>query len=478
MYNDLITIGSVTIHTYGVMIAIGILAAYFTLEYRVKKCGLNQDKVFWLVIWCLAFGFAGAKILYFFTILPQIASDPSIILRSLADGWVVYGGIIGGILGAYLFCRRHRLQTLRFFDLGLASVALGQGFGRLGCFFAGCCYGVETDSWFSIVFEHSHFAPNGVHLVPTQLISSALDFLLALFLILLYRRKNHKPGQCAAMYLICYGVGRFILEFFRGDLIRGKVGIISTSQFISIFIVIAGLVLFVLVTRAKRKAPKTVIFDLDGTLLYTLDSIAHPTNEALKAYDLPEQPVENFKRYVGDGYVNAVKRALTDAGDPEFKKFEEVYAIGRKLYDEDPLYQVKPYPGMEDAIRKLKEGGLKLAVLTNKPHASAVEVVEHFFGKGTFDMICGQQENKPIKPDIRCTEPILKTMKVWPKECAYIGDSNTDMKMGKTADFYTVGVLWGYRSEEELRENHADVILTNPDEIPEECLWENIQKSV
>ncbi len=479
MYNDLFTIGSFTIHTYGLMTAIGIITAYLSMEYRIRKNGFDHTKVFWFVIWCLIFGYAGSKILYFLTILPQIAADPSLILRSLADGWVVYGGIIGGILGAWLYCRKNKLPALRYFDIGLASVALAQGFGRIGCFFAGCCYGVETDGFCAVTFTHSDFAPNGVPLVPTQLISSALDFLLCLLLVLAYRQKKNRPGQCTALYLICYGIGRFVLEFFRGDLIRGSVGTLSTSQFISIFIVIAGLVLYILCSRKEVKTAAACIFDLDGTLLSTLESIARPTNEALKAAGLSEQPVESYKLYVGDGYRNAVKRALADAGDSGLEHFDAVYAQGKQLYDAEPDYQVEPYKSIPETVQKLKKAGIRLAVLTNKPHASAVSVVEKFFGKETFDVICGQKDGLPLKPDPACTEPVLAALGLTKEDViCYIGDSSTDMQTGKNAGFYTVGVLWGYRSEEELKENNADLIIHEPERILGVCLWESIQKSV
>ena len=106
----------------------------------------------------------------------------------------------------------------------MPSVALAQGFGRIGCFLAGCCYGEETDSPIGIVFHESAYAPNGVNLIPTQLISSGLDFLHFLVLIWLARRVK-ADGQVAGCYLIFYSVGRFILEFFRGDMIRGNVGV-------------------------------------------------------------------------------------------------------------------------------------------------------------------------------------------------------------------------------------------------------------
>ncbi|MBQ6603634.1 MAG: prolipoprotein diacylglyceryl transferase [Eubacterium sp.] len=253
MYNELFKIGPVTIYGYGLMTAIGIIAAYLSCEYRAKKHGLDHTKVFGLVVSCCIFGYLGSKILYFLTILPQIIADPSIILRSLADGWVVFGGIIGGLLGAIWYTKRQKLDTWRFLDTGLASVALAQGFGRFGCFLAGCCDGRQTDSAFAIVFTHSAHAPNNVPLVPTQLISSALDFLLFFALVLFDRYVQHAPGESAALYLICYSVGRFILEFYRGDIERGAVGVLSTSQFISIFTAIAGIIIWIIRSRKRTK---------------------------------------------------------------------------------------------------------------------------------------------------------------------------------------------------------------------------------
>ena len=473
MYNDLFTIGSLTVHTYGLMTAIGIIVAYCTAEYRAKKNKLDDSKIFWLVIWCLVFGYICSKLLYWITILPSIIEDPSIILRTLADGWVVYGGILGGILGAWLFCRRNKLPTLKYFDIAIASVALAQGFGRLGCFFAGCCYGMETDSAFSIVFTNSQFAPNGVHLIPTQLISSALDFLLFVFLVLLYRRKKHIPGQCMAAYLICYSGGRFVLEFFRGDLIRGSVGALSTSQFISIFTLAAGIVLLLIVNKRGNVYDvlkyKAAIFDLDGTLLDTLESLERPTNAALREFGYEERPLEDFKRYVGNGYKNCIKNALADDGitDPEI--IERVYGFGSALYADDPTYNVKTYPDMKETLEGLKAKGMKLAVITNKPHISAPAVIEEFFGKGLFDIVQGRQEGMPAKPDPECVKGILEKLEVSPEECCYFGDSDTDMKLGKAAGFYTVGVTWGFRSREELEENNADMIIDEPEKIAEVC---------
>jgi len=239
MKNELITIGPITIYGYGLMIAIGIVAAYLVAEYRAKKKNLNSERIIALTIWCLVGGILGAKLLYYITQTKEIVADPKILL-DVSDGFVVYGGIIVGVLSGFLFCKKEKLDFLKYFDLVMPSIALAQGFGRIGCFLAGCCYGVETTSRFGIVFPETSYAPFGVPLMPTQLISSGLDFLNFFVLIILAKRVK-ADGQIAGFYLMFYSAGRFVLEFLRGDLARGSVGSLSTSQFIAIFLFVIGL---------------------------------------------------------------------------------------------------------------------------------------------------------------------------------------------------------------------------------------------
>ncbi len=251
MHNDLFSIGPVTVHGYGLMIAIGILAAYFTADHRAKKRNLDREVVLDLVFYCTIFGFLASKTLYILTQLKNIIEDPSRLL-SFTSGWVVLGGIIGGIFGGWLCCKIKKQDFWRFFDLVLPSVALAQAIGRIGCLLAGCCYGAETTCAFHIVFTDSAFAPNNVWLIPTQIISSGLDFLLFFALLVIDAKwRGDKHGTTGAFYLIFYSIGRFILEFYRGDLVRGTIGILSTSQFISIFTLVAGILLLVLARKGK-----------------------------------------------------------------------------------------------------------------------------------------------------------------------------------------------------------------------------------
>ncbi|MBS6643540.1 MAG: prolipoprotein diacylglyceryl transferase [Clostridiaceae bacterium] len=255
MKNDLLTIGPVTIHGYGLMIAIGFFAAYIAAEKRAKKMGMDPDQLFNLTIYTMVFGLLSAKLLYYITIIKDIIADPSLLLN-FTDGFVVYGGIIGGILAGYVFARVKKMDFWKYFDLVVPSIALAQGFGRIGCLLAGCCYGTETTSPIGIVFHESQFAPNGISLVPTQTISSALNF-LHFFILITFAKHKKADGQVAALYLIFYSIGRFILEFYRGDLIRGSVGQLSTSQFISIFVCIAGVILFIITGKKNPIAEET-----------------------------------------------------------------------------------------------------------------------------------------------------------------------------------------------------------------------------
>lgn len=254
MKADLFSIGPLTVHGYGLMIGIGIIAAYFVGEYRAKKYGLDSEQIFGLTIWSVIGGMAGAKLLYYLTEIKDIIADPSLLL-DIGGGFVVYGGIITGILTAIIYCRIKKLEFLKYLDICIPSVALAQGFGRIGCFLAGCCYGRETGSPLGVVFDESLYAPNGVSLIPTQTISSALDFLHFIILVIFASRFKKADGQVVALYLTLYSIGRFAIEFFRGDIERGSVGILSTSQFISIFACIAGIIMFVMAgMRAKKKS--------------------------------------------------------------------------------------------------------------------------------------------------------------------------------------------------------------------------------
>ena len=210
---------------------------------------------------------------------------------------------------------------------------------------------------------------------------------------------------------------------------------------------------------------KAVIFDLDGTLADTIASIAWCGNRALARFGLPSFTEAEYKRFVGDGAAMLVRRALLAAGDGKLSRFDEVYQEYRDIFSRDCMYQVKPYEGIVPLLSELKKRGIRIAVLSNKPDADSRHVVEELFGKGYFDHVQGQAEGIPRKPDPAGVYRIMEAFGMRAEDFLYVGDSCVDMRTGKAAGLFTVGVLWGFRDRAELEENHADVVIARPEEL-------------
>ena len=238
MFNDWFSIGPLTVHGYGVMIAVGILAASWLATKLCKEYKLDYENIDSFIIFVIVIGYAFSKLTYCLTVFDQFLSDPLSVLGS--GGWVVYGGILGGLLAALIWCKWKKWKFMDYFQVLMPCVSLAQGFGRIGCFFAGCCGGAVTDAWYGIQFPATSLAWNTTQkIIPTQLLFSAGDFLIFAFLMYNLKKGKH-PEDTGAWYLILYSVGRFLIEFLRGDLIRGGIGPFSTSQFISLFVVVLG----------------------------------------------------------------------------------------------------------------------------------------------------------------------------------------------------------------------------------------------
>ena len=210
---------------------------------------------------------------------------------------------------------------------------------------------------------------------------------------------------------------------------------------------------------------KACIFDLDGTLTDTLSSISYFANRALEKYGLKAVEKEKYKIMVGNGAKNLVRRMLKENNCEDEEVYLKVLDEYNSTYDNDFTYLTSVYDGVKELLSFLKSNGLKLAVVSNKPHSTTVQIVDHFFPEGTFDIVYGQRENVPIKPDPAAVLDVMESFGVLPEECIYAGDTGTDMKTGKNAGAFTVGVTWGFRQEKELRENGADIVINHPDEL-------------
>lgn len=210
---------------------------------------------------------------------------------------------------------------------------------------------------------------------------------------------------------------------------------------------------------------KAAIFDLDGTLSYTLDSMAISGNMALEAVGLQPFDTDRYRYFVGDGADELVKRLII-ASD---KDIETYFGVLKEKYmayfSEYADYKVVPYSGMPETLSKLKAAGIKLAVLSNKPHQQTVEVVHKLYGENIFDYIQGNTPEINRKPSPDGAFVVAQKLCVDTSECIYIGDTATDMQTGNGAGMYTIGALWGYRDREELEESNANIIIEKPIEV-------------
>ena len=263
MYPFLFEVFGRHISSYGLFIVLGAVAAWGL----VRLLAVSKDNDISLVfLICICGGFVGAFLLRPLMRIPEVVMHwerfrqmPFEVFLFFVFGEIVfYGGLIGGLIAMLLFCRGYNIPILPVADLFAPALALAHGVGRVGCFLGGCCYGVPVGPShpFAVVFPSASMgAPPGVPLLATQLIEAACLFILAAFLVFVYK-KTAGTGLAACLYGLLYSVSRFVLEFFRGDAARGVYGIFSVSQYISIvlFIVSAALV-FVIIRRRWREKP-------------------------------------------------------------------------------------------------------------------------------------------------------------------------------------------------------------------------------
>lgn len=207
---------------------------------------------------------------------------------------------------------------------------------------------------------------------------------------------------------------------------------------------------------------KAVIFDLDGTLADSLTSIWFCTNKALENKGYPVIEKEAYKYLVGDGAKTLIKRALETVGEQDPEAIQPLLEEYLSIFQEHCMYEVKPYPQIEQLILQLKSQGVRIAVLSNKPHEQTLDVIHTLFGDHVFDMVLGQREGIEKKPSPTGVFSIMNELGVKPEDVIYLGDTDTDMQTGKAAEVFTIGALWGFREEKELQINGADELIKEP----------------
>ena len=258
MHPILFEIGNFPVYTYGVLLAAAYLLGLQFALVRARALGLDANRVMDLGIWIIISALVGAKLLLLIVDFDTFRSSPGEMLTLMRSGGVFYGGLIAAVGVAIWYMRRHKLPVWSVSDAFAPGIALGHVIGRMGCFFAGCCFGRSTDVPWAVTFTNEYARQNvgtplNIPLHPTQLYEAGAELLILGFLLLLERRGRPFPGRTFWSYMLVYGITRFVIEFYRGDA-RGMVGALSTSQFVSVLLVPLSILMLVLLSR--RPSPE------------------------------------------------------------------------------------------------------------------------------------------------------------------------------------------------------------------------------
>jgi len=251
MYPILFQFGDFTVHTYGVLLAVGFLLAVFLAREEARHAGIDPNVMLDMSFYILVGAILGSRLFYVLTNWPEFAGNPLDVLKFWRGGLVFYGGLIFAFLIGMWYVRKYKLSFHKMADVAAPSIALGQAMGRLGCFSAGCCYGKPTTAFWAVTFrDPNSLAPLGVPLHPTQLYESAATFGIFLALVSM-RRLERFQGRLLWFYLLFYSTARFIIEFYRGDP-RGWAmpGVLSTAQATGIPVALFGLYMIL-----RKKSP-------------------------------------------------------------------------------------------------------------------------------------------------------------------------------------------------------------------------------
>ena len=210
---------------------------------------------------------------------------------------------------------------------------------------------------------------------------------------------------------------------------------------------------------------KACIFDLDGTLTNTLESMTYSVNLTLEEMGLSKITKDQCRLFVGNGARVLIEKSLKAAGDTDASRIEEGMEIYGRIFDRNCTYHVTPYEGIPEMLKALKDKGIQLAVLSNKPDRQTVKVVKAIFGEELFDYAQGQKEGIRRKPEPDGVWYLMEQMHVSKEECLYIGDSEVDAATGRNAGLKTIGVLWGFRDRKTLETAEVDDLIDRPDEL-------------
>lgn len=450
---------SLDIRWYAFLILIGAFGAYLVSRNEAKKAKyINMEWFDSLFIYTLWVGIIGARLWYcaFFNLKYYLA-NPADIIRIWDGGLAIQGGIVAGAIFVYCDCRYRHVSFMKIIDILLPNVLIGQGMGRWGNFVNQECHGGEVDaSYFDgiLSFLKNGMYINGHYYEPLFFYESMLCFIGFLLIHFVLKKRQNKRGDLGYCYLMWYGVVRFFIEGRRTDSLY--LGSFRMAQLTSIAFVVIGLLGYLgILQKFFRKDKPTIIFDMDGTLVDTRDSIIAGYEALFKKYSSLAKFTPEIKNEV-------IGPALRDLFPKYFPgvDYDELYAVYRARQREVAPVCNKPTENTPMVLKTLHDDGYHIAVLSTRTHEGIVEILKSFELDGYVDDICGLNDVKNLKPDPEGIRELIGR-NGWNRDSIMVGDSVMDINCGKNYGSYTVGYLLDADRSEEIVAAKANEIITD-----------------
>ena len=434
-----LSIGSVSIQWYAILIVSGAFLAYFFAKKNLKEyrnIDVNDffDNAFIIMLWA---GIIGARLWYcVFNNASYYFSNPVSIIRIWDGGLAFHGGFIFGALALFFMCKKNNVSFIKLADAVMPTVLLAQGIGRWGNFVNQECHGeMVSEEYFngilSFLKEGMHI--NGNYYVPLFFYESLFCIIGFILINFLLRKTYSKRGQLAGAYLIWYGIVRFFIEGGRTDSLF--IGSLKTAQVTSILFVIVGFALyFGLYDRLFYRLP-TIVFDLDGTLQDSTEAILNSFKDTFRKYGNEDDfTLERQKEVLGPPIYEMFKKYFPNLDTNELCDYY------RECNKKELEKSLKPMPNAIEVVNALKEDGYKVAILTTRMKESTKSCLK-ICGFGEFDDIITFDDVKSTKPNPEGLFKIVKKHKLNGDDLIMIGDSKADVLAGQSFGAYTVAYL-------------------------------------